>query len=1148
MHPHIHFTMKKFFLLLIAATNLLFAKAQTTDQQNTGANTSYQVINSGNEVSKQTFKAGLSGKLTTVHIDMEITSCPQLNDMNVNITVYDSTGNHVLGNTIVNFGVPTARGLQPFNLSTPVYLLANHTYAFEITVPSGQLCDTPSVSANILWYYGFDEATYSNGVGYFNYTPFGYDYYFKTDVMVCANPVNGYISAIGYETCESGDGSVICNTSGGVGPFTYLWNTSDTDSALINLSSGNYSVVVSDGANCGDHDFYFLPNAGTGVTADDTAVATTCFALCNGSASITVLTGTAPYTYLWSNADTNATVNNLCAGNYTYTVTDINNCTFSNTVTVLSPNEISASFVTNNESCMLNDGSIDMTPVGDFPPFSYSWTHGPTTQDVNFLASGFYQVTIVDQNGCSQVVGETVGYNPGAVIDTLQLDIQNNLCFQSNGHIADLGTGVTTSNPPLNYTLDFQSISSYGAYNLTGGTYTLIAIDAMGCSDTTTITIQDIGSPITVGQGSSFHPVCPDLCNGTAQVGVAGGNLPYTYEWSNGLTVANGMDLCPGEYSVLVTDADGCSATAAIVINAPAPIVVNYSVTEPSCGANDGSAQATVTSGGSAPFTYSWSNGDDTDIADTLNAGNYSVMVQDASQCKVYTIVSVNNSSGPTVTESLINPTCNGFSDGAIDLTITGGAAPIQVQWSTGHTTEDLVSLPAGVYDVTVTDASGCTIHKSYELQQNAPITITTSFTLPTCSNNDGEISVIPSGGTAPFTFVWDANAGNATTATVNNLFAGVYEVTVTDANACSEIFEIGLSNDNAPMITTDQIIHPNCQTGGGNILITVSGGTAPYNYLWSNGAFSADLENVSEGNYSITITDAAGCAANASYELPGINIFAQPICMITVDSVTNMNKVVWEKTAGIGIAEFKIYRQTSNPYFYLHVGTVPFDSLSVFNDTVASSDIHAWKYKLATVDSCGNESDFYASHKTIHLITSADANGDVTLEWDDYIGFTYSEFYINRYHISTGWEIIDTVPASVHSYFDPAAPAGNVGYAISVPSPSNCEPSRVGVNTSRSNVKNQPVISPVEVNENEKLNAEIYPNPAQNEVIISLPHYISGNCSLTMYNAIGEVVLTQNLNQMQNRIDVKNLANGVYTISLTQQDYRLIKKLVVNK
>jgi hypothetical protein len=305
----------------------------------------------------------------------------------------------------------------------------------------------------------------------------------------------------------------------------------------------------------------------------------------------------------------------------------------------------------------------------------------------------------------------------------------------------------------------------------------------------------------------------------------------------------------------------------------------------------------------------------------------------------------------------------------------------------------------------------------------------------------------------------------------------------------------------------------------------------------------------VTEGNYSLTVTDAGNCVSTAAFQLNGINIFAQPVCMITVDTISNNNMIIWEKTPGIGIESFRIYRETSVPGIYFRIATQPYDSLSMFIDTVASSDIHAWKYKLATVDSCGNESSFFAAHKSIHLITEVNANWDVYLQWDDYIGFPYTEFYINRYHISTGWEVIDTVSKFVHSYIDVNPPNGNVGYSITVPSPSDCEPTRVGVNTSRSNIRNQPVAAPNGWSENENiLSLNIYPNPATNEVNISLVNFDGLEVDLKLFNTMGELIFAQKVNSSNFKIDTKDLVSGVYTVSVASNGKNMFKKLMIVK
>jgi hypothetical protein len=967
-------------------------------------------------------------------------------------------------------------------------------------------------------------------------------------------------------TCYGGnDGSITMDVVGGTPPYTYLWNDPANTTSLtlsnINAFQGLYTLTTTDNNGCTASNNVIISQPSAFVNSQTIVNGVICAGQSNGGISTIFTGGVLPYSCIWEfSTDGNAwnatgignnfNPTGLITGYYRITAADSNGCSLQQNILVAEPAPITADLVIQNPICAHVPGGMAFVQnvTGGSTIYSYTWFPNNNNNDtIMGLTVGSNFISITDQNGCSFDSTFNVNYANTLTIDQVGLSVQNNLCFQQNGHITNLS--ASTAQGPVSFEINGGSVTPNGLFNLTSGLFSITAIDALGCLDTVVVEIQDVGTPITVGQGSTFQPICPGVCNGTAQVDVAGGNLPYSYQWSNGLTVANGMGLCPGNYSVLVSDADGCSATASIIINEPVPIIVGTNVSGASCGLDDGSVVANVTSGGSAPFAFTWSNGDTGNTADSLAAGNYAVNVVDANQCNLYRIVAVNSSSGPTVVENLSTISCNGFSDGAIDLTITGGTAPIEVQWSNGFTTEDITGLSAGVYDVTISDASGCVILKTYQLNEPDAINLNITTTPASCGVADGEIQLVAAGGTSPYTYQWDANAGNSTATTVNSLAAGLYEVQITDNNNCATTFTAALSNDNGPSINVDQVIQPNCQTGGGNVYVTIGGGTSPYNYLWSNGAISADLQNVAEGNYSLTVTDAGNCVSTAAFQLNGINIFPQPVCMITVDTLTNNNMIIWEKTPGIGIESFRIYRETSFPGIYFRIATQPYDSLSLFIDTVASSDIHAWKYKLATVDSCGNESNFIAAHKSIHMISEVKANWDVYLQWDDYIGFPYIEFYINRYQISTGWEVIDTVSKFVHSYTDVNAPNGNVGYSITVPSPSDCEPTRVGVNTSRSNIRNQPVAAPNSLNENENiLSLNIYPNPAMNEVNISLVNFDGVEVDLKLFNTMGELIFVQKVNSSNFKIDTKDLASGVYTVSVASNGKNLFKKLMIVK
>ena len=205
------------------------------------------------------------------------------------------------------------------------------------------------------------------------------------------------------------------------------------------------------------------------------------------------------------------------------------------------------------------------------------------------------------------------------------------------------------------------------------------------------------------------------------------------------------------------------------------------SATAASCGNADGSATVSV-SGGSPGYTFLWANGDTTATITNLAAGSYVVTVTDDNGCSVNTTVPISNFGAPSGAISITNVRCFGENNGAIDLTISGGVAPFSFIWSTGATTEDLTGLAAGSYEVTVTASNGCILTEVVTIQAPA-LLVTTTSTSPEIFGNDGSAQVTPTGGTAPYAYLW---SNGEQTATISGITAGTYSVTVTDANGCT--------------------------------------------------------------------------------------------------------------------------------------------------------------------------------------------------------------------------------------------------------------------------------------------------------------------------------------------------------------------------
>ena len=266
---------------------------------------------------------------------------------------------------------------------------------------------------------------------------------------------------------------------------------------------------------------------------------------------------------------------------------------------------------------------------------------------------------------------------------------------------------------------------------------------------------------------------------------VTGGTSPYTYTWSNGVTTSDLSGLVAGSYSVTVTDANGCTSECTVVVSEPVALSAVCSSTAASCsGGEDGTATVVVT-GGTSPYTYTWSNGVTTSDLSGLVAGSYSVTVTDANGCTSECTVVVSEPVAlSAVCSSSTAASCSGGEDGTATVVVTGGTSPYTYTWSNGVTTSDLSGLVAGSYSVTVTDANGCTSECTVVVSEPVALSAVCSSTAASCSGGeDGTATVVVTGGTSPYTYTW---SNGVTTSDLSGLVAGSYSVTVTDANGCT--------------------------------------------------------------------------------------------------------------------------------------------------------------------------------------------------------------------------------------------------------------------------------------------------------------------------------------------------------------------------
>ena len=516
------------------------------------------------------------------------------------------------------------------------------------------------------------------------------------------------------------------------------------------------------------------------------------------------------------------------------------------TVTV---NPVPVVTVTNATACAGQQAIL--TATSTVPGGTFTWSPGGTTGatiTVTPNTTTTYTATYTVA-GCPPVTGTgTVTINPlQPITGTLSA------CLGLTSQLANAVTPGTWSSSNTGV----ATISASGLVTgVLAGTSTITYNASNGCSTTSQFTVYP--QPILTATPSNV------LCfggTGSVSLSAVGANAPYTYGGSPT------QNLQPGTYTYTATSVDGCvSAPVSVTITQP-QVALALSSTQVNVlcsGNNTGSINLTVT-GGTAPYTYAWSNNTTLEDPTGLASGAYTVTVTDANGCTATTTVTITQPSTLTSSYTQVNVGCFGNTTGSIDLTVNGGVAPYVFAWSNQAITEDLNNIPSGVYTVTATDANGCTTTQTVTITQpQAALALSTTQVNVLCfGNSTGSVNLTVTGGTAPYNYLW---SNNGTAEDPTGMPSGAYTVTVTDANGCTAQTSVTITQPQAALALSSTQVNVLCfGNSTGSVNLTVTGGTAPYTYAWSNNTTLQDPTGLAAGTYTVTVTDANGCTATTT-------------------------------------------------------------------------------------------------------------------------------------------------------------------------------------------------------------------------------------------------------------------------------------------
>lgn len=907
-------------------------------------------------------------------------------------------------------------------------------------------------------------------------------------------------------------GSASVTVSGGASPYTYVWTDANANVVgtgnPLTAPAGDYDVTVTDANGCvfstaQTWDSLFIAS----VAPFSFDLLTTQASCTNGTASIANITGsgTPPYSYSWSNNANSQSINNLVAGYYTATVTDALGCSLVQSAYISQNPQIIANVTPTNATCTQNDGALIAFGAGGTPPYSYSWSNGPNTQSQTNVAPGSYIVTVTDANGC---IGTGYSYINATTPIAVTYSTTASSCTAPTG-----SASLTITGGQAPYTVSWATFpvqTGTTISNVPAGSYTFAITDANGCTQNGTVPVPPasvIYANLAVTDASCIQ------ANGAITATPTGGTAPYSYQWNNSATTASVTGLPTGSYSVTITDANGCNVTKYTSVGSASPINIGLAATPASCEfEQDGSITATPT-GGTAPYTYSWSNGQTTGTATNLEAGNYYVSVSDASGCiaNEHSLLTYD----PTGTGCYCTITGTVFDDqnaNCIQDAGEGGIQNIQIHCSgVGYIYTDA----NGVYSLHVPSGT-------YTLSES----VQTQYPLSPCQNNAVSVTTVAASGCTEI--VNFANSINPIHDVHISTWNSSLAVPGNSYDQLCVISNLGTTTENnvlAGYTTDGQLNTPSFVPAG----IFSSGAVN-----WYTAASGITLAPGTSETFSISYNVPANIPMNTGIHFKDsvanmtpmsnwLNDYTPWNNVNTVDQTVvssydpNFKEVLPQGTGpegniGTDITELEYMVHFQNLGTYFAQNIVVIDTLDQDLDWTTVKPVYSSHPGKMSIDEQG---------VLRYVFTNINLPAAMYNEQESQGMFSYSV------SLKPGLALGTQIKNNAAIYFDYNDP--------------------VLTNTTLNTIYEPESINPVDPNGHSFV---IYPNPAYKGFYVSIQNPESGPASLSITEIGGRTIQREPLRMQKGKqvipVATGNLAAGVYFVTITSKGSRSTQKLVI--